>query len=131
MVGIYCSKLVHEFKNSTELLKVASGARGHKSCCGATLKYFWLPCNPVNPNFYTSTSHITKYLHNIAPNWTQLKFLTPLCMGFGTKLCRELRCFRVKFYVANHALLVPHFNPPKSHWCQKKIQHYLTSKAIL
>ena len=83
MVGIYCSKLVHEFKNSTELLKVASSARGHKSCCGATLtsmiKYFFLTCDPEN-------YHITKYLHNnvfVAPNWTESKSLTLLCMFLG------------------------------------------------
>ena len=88
----------------------ASGARSHKSCCGATftsmIKYFWLK----NLNFYVSTHHITKYLHNnvfIAPNWTQLKFLTLLCKVFGfwyqimsritvfscQILCRESRCF--------------------------------------
>ena len=95
MVGIYCSKLVHEFKNSTELLKVASGARGHKSCCGATLtsmiKYFFLPCDPEN-------YHITKYLHNnvfVAPNWTQSKFLTLLCMFLGVLVPNyEIRCFK-------------------------------------
>ena len=44
---------------------------------------------------------------------------------FGTLLPNyaanyELR-FRVKFYVANHAVLVPHFNPLKCGWCSKII----------
>ena len=30
------------------------------------------------------------------------------------KLCRESRPFLVQFYVANHAVLVAHFNPKKS-----------------
>ena len=105
MVGIYCSKLVHEFKNSTELLKVASGARGHKSCCGATLtsmiKYFFLTCDPEN-------YHITKYLHNnvfVAPNWTQSKFLTLLCMFLGVL---------VPNYVAKYGVLrARQFGGPK------------------
>ena len=48
-------------------------------------------------------------------NWQVLVFLTVLCivLGFVAKLCRESRCFGVKFYVANHAVLVPHFDPPK------------------
>ena len=30
------------------------------------------------------------------------------------KLCRESRPFLAQFYVANHAVLVTHFNPTKS-----------------
>ena len=48
-------------------------------------------------------------------NWQVLVFLTLLCivLGFVAKLCRESRCFGVKFYVANHAVLVPHFDAQK------------------
>ena len=48
-------------------------------------------------------------------NWQVLVFLTVLCivLGFVAKLCRESRCFGVKFYVANHAVLVPHFDAQK------------------
>ena len=54
-------------------------------------------------------------------NWQVLVFLTVLCivLGFVAKLCRESRCFGVKFYVANHAVLVPHFDPPKRRSCHK------------
>ena len=54
-------------------------------------------------------------------NWQVLVFLTVLCivLGFVAKLCRESRCFGVKFYVANHAVLVPHFDPPKMRSCHK------------
>ena len=54
-------------------------------------------------------------------NWQVLVFLTLLCivLGFVAKLCRESRCFGVKFYVANHAVLVPHFDPPKRRSCHK------------
>ena len=48
-------------------------------------------------------------------NWQVLVFLTLLCivLGFVAKLCRESRCFGVKFYVANHTVLVPHFDAQK------------------
>ena len=36
--------------------------------------------------------------------------------GCVAKLCRKSRPFLAQFYVANHAVLVTHFNPPKSGW---------------
>ena len=69
------------------------------------IKYFFLPCDPEN-------YHITKYLHNnvfVAPNWTQSKFLTLLCMFLGVL---------VPNYVAKYGVLrARQFGGPKCVWC--------------
>ena len=81
----------------------ASGARSHKSCCGATftsmIKYFWLKKSKL--------LHKHPSYHVYCTKLNSIKVSNPFVqgfLGFGTKLCRELRCFRVKFYVANHAV---------------------------
>ena len=96
-----------------ELLKVASAWAALEATSPVVEPYLH-PLKSIfgwkNLNFYTCTHHITKYFHNnvfIAPNWTQLKFLTLLCKVFGfwyqmmsritvfscQILCNESRCF--------------------------------------
>ena len=49
-------------------------------------------------------------------NWQVLVFLPLLCFIFW--LCC---CICDKFYIANHAVLVPHFTPAKSRSCHKTL----------
>ena len=93
----------------SEFLKVAS-ARAALGATSPVVEPHLRGQRGKNLNFYTRTHQITKYLHYnvfIAPNWTQLKFLTLLCRVFGfwyqimsritvfscQILCRESRCF--------------------------------------
>ena len=46
------------------------------------------------------------------------------------KLCRESRPFLVQFYVANHAVLVAHFNPKKSVGDTKFVLRGLAVEAL-
>ena len=68
------------------------------------------------PPFITLSTRIftpvVKFLHQQRLHRLQL-FPSLIVLGFVAKLCRESRYFGVKFYVANHAVLVPHFDPPK------------------
>ena len=47
-------------------------------------------------------------------NWQVLVFLTLLCFVLGLWCC-----IYDKFYIANHAVLVPHYTPEKSRSCHK------------
>ena len=49
-------------------------------------------------------------------NWQVLVFLPLLCFVFWLWCC-----ICDKFYIANHAVLVPHFTPAKSRSCHKTL----------
>ena len=58
-------------------------------------------------------------------NWQVLVFLPLLCFVLGLWCC-----ICDKFYIANHAVLVPHFTPAKSRSCHKTLFLQVCMKQI-
>ena len=58
-------------------------------------------------------------------NWQVLVFLPLLCFVLGLWCC-----ICDKFYIANHAVLVPHFTPAKSRSCHKTLFLQVCPKSL-